>query len=81
MGIVQNIFGGGDAQKVDLELKTSELEAHKAGIASKPKDRVLEPIRKILGVYDRQLNKPQSGQIPNKTGMTLPNESIPHGSG
>ncbi len=41
----------------------------------------LEPIRKILGVYDRQLNKPQSGQIPNKTGMTLPNESIPHGSG
>jgi hypothetical protein len=47
--IVQNIFGGGDAQKVDLaiadlELKTSELEARKAEIASRLKDLVLAEI-------------------------------------
>ncbi len=53
MGIVQNIFGGGDAQKVDLELKTSELEAHKAGIASKPKDRVLTELLRFEELHNQ----------------------------
>jgi hypothetical protein len=57
VAIVQNIFGGGDAQKVDLaiadlELKTSELEARKAEIASKLKDLVLSELLRFEELRD-----------------------------
>jgi hypothetical protein len=58
VALVQNILGGGDAQKVDLaiadlELKTSELEARKAEIASKLKDRVLTELLRFEELHDR----------------------------
>lgn len=52
------LVSGGDAQKVDLaiadlELKTSELEARKAEIASKLKDLVLTELLRFEELYNQ----------------------------